>query len=246
VKYSKKEFTVSKRPHLVLILDKNMQQFSLESMPCLRGNSVSRMPSFTALMNLLPKHVEKIDSSSLSFLLNPSGDLINTQSVFQDILESYNLNFNTRNPKWSGQISSTPSEPQLLSFLESNVFLYFGHGGGEMYARGHAIRNLKHCAVTILMGCSSGKLALAGEFDPHGTALNYLIGGCGCLVAVLWDVTDRDIDRFGKRFMEEVGLVGEGEESVGMGVVEGREACQLKYLVGAAPVVYGLPVWFIT
>jgi hypothetical protein len=54
---------------------------------------------------------------------------------------------------------------------------YFGHGGGEQYIRGHRIRKLNKCSVTLLMGCSSGKLNAAGEFDPSGTALNYIVAG---------------------------------------------------------------------
>lgn len=96
------------------------------------------------------------------------------------------------------------------------------------------------------MGCSSGKLLGNGEFDPHGTPLNYLMAGCQCLVANLWDVTDKDIDRFGSKLMSTSGLVPCKEESVSLtlAVASSRDACQLKFLVGAAPVVYGLPVWF--
>lgn len=116
-----------------------------------------------------------------------------------------------------------------------------------MYVRGHAIRLLERCGVSLLMGCSSGKLKTRGEFDPVGTPLNYMIAGCPCLVANLWDVTDKDIDRFGTRLLRESGIVADGEDrmrqSLPMAVACSRDACQLRFLVGAAPVVYGLPVW---
>lgn len=76
--------------HLLLILDKNLQKFPLESMPCLRGTSTSRVPSFSYLVDLLPEYKrQNIDSSNLSFVLNPSGDLMSTQNEFQETLESY-------------------------------------------------------------------------------------------------------------------------------------------------------------
>ena len=48
----------------------------------------------------------------------------------------------------------------------------------------------------MLWGCSSGELRDMGDFDRIGTPNNYMIAGCPTLVANLWDVTDRDIDKF--------------------------------------------------
>ena len=53
-----------------------------------------------------------------------------------------------------------------------------GHGSGEQYIRGNCIiKQIDHCAVSLLMGCSSGSLELEGEFDPSGMMLSYLIAG---------------------------------------------------------------------
>lgn len=54
---------------------------------------------------------------------------------------------------------------------------YFGHGGGEQYARSHKIRHLKKCAATMLWGCSSGALKDMGDFDRIGTPYNYMLAG---------------------------------------------------------------------
>lgn len=63
----------------------------------------------------------------------------------------------------------------------------------------------------------------------------------GCIIGNLWDVTDRDIDRF-----QEVTLRswfnGSGDASLQEAMREGRSACKLRWLTGAAPVVYGFPV----
>lgn len=159
------------------------------------------------------------------------------------------------------------------------VFRYFGHSGGEQYIKTSQIRQLGHCAVSLLLGCSSGSLKGCGEFDPTGNAMNYLLAGCPTLVANLWDVTDRDLDRFSKAVFSLWGLdencrgrtpskgslqeqedeesmegVEEGDFEEGAmqsspgarlsiveAVKEAREECRLKYLVGAASVVYGIP-----
>ncbi|KAJ3389091.1 hypothetical protein HDU84_009187 [Entophlyctis sp. JEL0112] len=126
------------------------------------------------------------------------------------------------------------------------------------------------------MGCSSGKLKAPGDFDIAGTALNYLMGGSPAVVGNLWDVTDRDIDRFSRKVLTDLNildsqdfaessevrlgssqLVGEGcldrrffrldvnhsgsEYSLCEAIGRARDICSLPFMVGAAPVVYGVP-----
>ena len=55
----------------------------------------------------------------------------------------------------------------------------------------------------MLMGCSSGKLRDEGKFDPHGMVHAYLTGGSPLVVSNLWDVTDKDIDRFASIYLRE-------------------------------------------
>ena len=55
---------------------------------------------------------------------------------------------------------------------------------------------MERCAAGLLMGCSSGALAPRGSFPPAAPALAYLLAGAPAAVANLWDVTDKDIDRF--------------------------------------------------
>lgn len=71
------------------------------------------------------------------------------------------------------------------------------------------------------------------------------------LVANLWDVTDKDIDKFAQSVFDDLALTpegvknrrAEGQVSVVKAVAKAREACKLKYLTGAAPVVYGIPFY---
>ena len=79
----------------------------------------------------------------------------------------------------------------------------------------------------------------------------------------LWDVTDRDIDRFFQAFLEAWAKPAAGSvaapavatqpaaggdkrrspcEGISQVVGHSRAACRLPYLIGAAPVCYGLPL----
>jgi separase len=73
------------------------------------------------------------------------------------------------------------------------------------------------------------------------------------LVANLWDVTDRDIDKFTQGVFDHLHLTPDEvrrshkgrtvETSVVAAVAKSRHLCKLKYLTGAAPVVYGIPFY---
>ncbi|KAI9817865.1 MAG: hypothetical protein M1827_000984 [Pycnora praestabilis] len=286
--------------HTILILDKSLHVFPWESLPCLSSVSVSRLPSLGSLRDIIQSQQQQSETSDLppfhtnrgngSYILNPAGDLKATQIAFQRPLETHLLQLGS----WSGLTATPPTQSQMKSALsDSSIFLYFGHGSGSQYVPARTIRRLDHCAVAFLMGCSSGALTEAGEFESFGTPRNYLLGGCPSVVAMLWDVTDRDCDRFAGAALEEWGLWAKGEVVVGgsrkgsgnkekgvekgrsrsreggessrsknrareegvgergdvslsMAVAKSREKCFLRYLNGAAPVVYGVPVWLGT
>lgn len=248
--------------HTILILDKALHAFPWESLPCMEGQAVSRLPSLGCLRErIMLQHSEErmdvpeghyIHPGSGSYILNPSGDLKNTQTTFEKSLQSL---------KWDGIIKREPTEEEIKQSLQQkDLFLYFGHGSGAQYIRAREIRKLSKCSVAFLMGCSSGALGEVGEFEPHGPAINYMHAGCPALVATLWDVTDKDIDRFAKTTFEHWGLFesenksekkGRGRKkaavtehlSVVEAVAKGKEACKLRYLNAAAVCVYGIPVY---
>lgn len=74
------------------------------------------------------------------------------------------------------------------------------------------------------------------------------------LVANLWDVTDKDIDKFSETVFNKLGFnvnLSSSSSSpssttitLAEAVGSSRGVCKLKYLNGAAPVVYGVPVKF--
>ncbi|KAI8971333.1 peptidase family C50-domain-containing protein [Trametes punicea] len=252
--------------HIFLVLDKNVQGIPWESLPVLRGKSVSRIPSMDFLLDRLEfSHWRKwqdgptqeglvdhatIDPRRTYFVLNPSGDLKGTEGRFANWLKEM------KRVGWDGIIGHAPSEQQFVDALTNrDLMIYFGHGGAEQYIRSHKIRHLPRCAATMLWGCSSGVLKYMGEFDRTGTPYHYMLAGCPTLIANLWDVTDRDIDKFSQSVFDDLRLNAEavkkwqaqdtrsGGTSVVRAVAKARESCKLRYLTGAAPVVYGIPFY---
>lgn len=264
--------------HTILILDKRLHCFPWESLPCMKDHAVSRLPSLGCLRNRILQQGRNATSTdgriytsrnNGTSVLNPGGDLTATQANFEEPLQKLS--------GWECVVQREPSEAQMKTYLESSdIFLYFGHGSGGQYIRSRTIKKLGKCAVALLMGCSSGALTEAGEFEPYGTPMNYMHAGCPAMLATLWDVTDKDIDRFSHTVLEKWGLF-EGREpcassspmkkgakqrgkgrakdtekverderksiSLDQAVAQSRDSCILRYLNGAAPVVYGVPVY---
>lgn len=87
--------------HVILIPDKNMQSLPLESMNVLRNQSVSRVPCISFLRDRILYAKAKaaavgnqegwvelsIDGKNTYYVLNPSGDLKQTQDEFQSAFE---------------------------------------------------------------------------------------------------------------------------------------------------------------
>ncbi|PWN33877.1 uncharacterized protein FA14DRAFT_65992 [Meira miltonrushii] len=226
--------------HLFLILDKDMCAIPWESMPCLRGKAICRVPSMDFLFDRLqmaPDGQFTIDSQKtrLSYVLNPSQELIRTQERFlpllqknvtpssssissvqqtpsnrtqrPSLLDGMNYSLPTK-PKWRGIVGRTPILDEFAHALESNdIMLYFGHGGAEQYIRTSRLRSLMRCAVTMLWGCSSGVLREMGDFERSGTPNNYMLAGCPSLVGNLWDATDKELDGISENVMKLFGLI---------------------------------------
>jgi len=277
-KVAKESPHVGPANHTILVLEKELHGFPWESLPCLEGIPISRMPSLECLRQRILRMQEEssaaeglyVDRSDGSYILNPSGDLKTTQETFAEPLRA-SLD------SWTSIEAREPTEDECMIALRArDLFLYFGHGSGAQYIRGRTLKRLERCAVTFLMGCSSGTVTEAGDFEPYGTPINYMHAGCPALVATLWDVTDKDIDRFAMASLQSWGLLdgqsdkadvkgrkpvklrGKGRKprlplarsapeirdvSLDEAVAQAREACVLKYLNGAAPVIYGIPVY---
>lgn len=228
---AKEAKTDRKGTHTILILDKSLHVFPWESLPCLQGLAVSRVPSLDYLRRSILEakawashhdHVESdsdessnsaatsrtghyVSINSGTYILNPSTDLKTTQATFGKALSSLPA-------AWGSIEGRAPTETEFQTTLtDKDILLYFGHGSGSQYIRGRTIRQLEKCrAVALLMGCSSASLTHVGQFEPYGPIRDYMLAGSPAVVGTLWDVTDRDIDRFAGAVFEEWGLFPRG------------------------------------
>lgn len=115
--------------HIFLVLDKNVQGIPWESLPILRGRSVSRIPGVQFLHDRIAfakwKREAAGDTRPLNdravveprkgyFILNPSGDLNRTEDRFRNWANGMKA------IGWDGTIGRPISEQQFTDALQSN------------------------------------------------------------------------------------------------------------------------------
>ncbi|KAL6545762.1 hypothetical protein OROGR_009636 [Orobanche gracilis] len=254
------------RKPIILVLDIDVQMLPWESLPILRNQEVYRMPSISSIFATLDRCQELFETSISAFplidpldsyyLLNPDGDLSRTQVTFESWFKDQNI---------EGKVGTVPTIEELTVALKNHdLFIYFGHGSGTQYIPGHEIQKLDTCAATLLLGCSSGSLYLKGCYLPQGAPISYILAGSPVIIANLWEVTDNDIDRFGKAMLdawlrERSATSSECAQCnvpptnccnykncsrrprIGSFMGQARDACNLGFLIGASPVCYGVP-----
>ena len=212
----------------------------------------------------------QIDPSQTNYVIDPESNLAATQKCISTVLSSISERNDWNWAGVIGE--NPPKEFMEKSLKEKNsLYLYFGHGAGERFFSRTDVEHvlgsgerkdkeldlddIHQCRSSmILMGCSSGDLVSVNSdrgvrslvnqmhYEPEGAALSYLCAGAPCVVGNLWDVTDRDIDRFSVSLLEGIFQNNKTHMNIAKCVASSRNACKLKYIVGAAPVVYGIPV----
>uniref|UniRef100_A0A8D2J4E5 separase n=1 Tax=Varanus komodoensis TaxID=61221 RepID=A0A8D2J4E5_VARKO len=226
--------------HLVLMLDKHLQKLPWENIPCLKDQSVTRLPSLRFLLgsSLTKKYQQEtilnngVNRSSTFYVLNPHRNLPRTETMFKDWFQS--------EPGWTGVVGETPCADQVpLALEERDLYIYAGHGAGARFV--DSILKVDCRAVTLLFGCSSAALAVQGNLEGTGAVLRFIMAGCPLVLGNLWDVTDRDIDRYMEALLKSWLDAGSGAPLL-HSVIQSRQAPKLRYMIGAAPIAYGLPV----
>eukprot|EP00958_Prasinococcus_capsulatus_P023802 scaffold3612_cov395-Prasinococcus_capsulatus_cf.AAC.5 len=148
---------------IVLFLDFNIQEFPWESLPILRARQVYRTMAIPC-----PNEEDReecrwpcVNVAKTYYLLNPSGDLHSTQQTFEQWFSSIR--------GWHGKVGEGLSETESARVLGCHdLFVYFGHGGGEKYLKTRDLQRIQHCAAALLMGCSSGALQFNGQYGSTG------------------------------------------------------------------------------
>ena len=116
--------------HMFLVLNRCLQEIPWESLPILRGRSISRIPNVDFLIDRLefakhrrqsgsraPEQFDghtRLDLSSTYYILNPSGDLEGTERRFSPWLKSMQA------VGWDGIIGRAPSEQEFSNALLKN------------------------------------------------------------------------------------------------------------------------------
>eukprot|EP01134_Creolimax_fragrantissima_P004109 CFRG4109T1 len=243
------------RHHVVLLIDKTIQHLPWEALPVLRGQAVSRMSCLESITHAQNRYLHSdtvddddveidehtnlnrnhervcVDVTNSFYVVNPEKDLMSTEKTFASDFETVR--------KWEGVVGQRPTPDQILEALKTrDLYIYLGHGGGEKYLPRQKIEEISCRAVALLLGCSSGRLRTNGEFDPTGTPLSYILAGCPAALGLLWDVTDKDIDRFAQKLLSEW-IDGPNNVSLAEAAASSRDVCKFGMLTGAAAVIYG-------
>nr|GEU88271.1 separase isoform X1 [Tanacetum cinerariifolium] len=262
------------REPVILVPDFDIQMLPWESMPLLKNQEVYRMPSIASISCTYDRccHIQEkvgkdfavspmIDPLDAYYLLNPGGDLSETEAEFGAWFKDQNL---------EGTSGTSPTVDELSAALKNHdLFIYVGHGSGVQYIPGGEIQKLDGCAATFLMGCSSGSLSLNGSYTPKdkdidrfGKAmLDAWIAArstssldCAQCTEIADKLKELNIDE-GKRKGKKISQCKSAEVSeinystfgckhrpkVGSFMGNARQACALPFLIGAAPVCYGVP-----
>ncbi|KAI6648865.1 Separin-like [Oopsacas minuta] len=231
------------RGHIFLILDPYLHRIPWENLPILSTQSVSRIPSLHFLFMLTHKYSphSNIDLTNGFYVLNPQGDLLKCENDFQKLFRSL---------KWDG-VAGEPPEGLIDSVSKHDLYVYCGHGSGSEYINKDKLLNIKGRAFTMLMGCSTSRLSIEGPYEYPNMLLLLLLAGFPTIIGTLWFVTDSEINLFTKKLIQEIvkntnlrftqGL--DRSNTLSMAFHQARLSCKLRYITGAAPIIYGLPLY---
>ncbi|KAL6930247.1 hypothetical protein ACO0R3_003350 [Hanseniaspora guilliermondii] len=231
--------------HNYFVLTDYFHNVPWESMPSFESMNITRLPSLSILMNLMSKYKEKdeweISDNGISLILNPKKDLMRTEELFKPIFSGFSEDLKI--------VGRAPASEEFIKMASLNdLFIFIGHGNGIQYTTPKALKQLNSLSPALLLGCSSVRIHNTKSFYGYGSIMSFFLGGCPMVLGNLWDVTDKDIDLFTLSLFEKLNIVNKKENAenkrVDIACRESRNVCKLRYLNGAAPVVYGLPLKF--
>lgn len=186
---------LAKRHPVVLIIDEELDILPFEIVPALQDLSFTRMPSVHFLHALYHIHKNSTVKDGINvakgfYVVNPTKDLPQLNALFKAISENSSVQ------KWEGILEAIPKSEEFLKGLQENdVFLYCGHGGGNQFVHSESIERVQIRSVVLLFGCSSSSLqGNGGRVEMSSLSYSYLLAGSPCVVGMLWQVLDSDIN----------------------------------------------------
>ncbi|KAM0674213.1 separin protein [Gurleya vavrai] len=247
------------KDNIFLITDEKTTFFPFEMLSLFNKKSISRIPSFEHLE--LFKNKTVIDVKKVYFLLDPDNNLPNTRKSINDFLKNLcrekeieitNDDINAQTNDFicfeykkhkktiliKGVIGRDFTDSDYNEVLKSDVFFYFGHGNADKYLKKNSIKN----KLVFLFGCSSSKTTMHKNFTRNGVVMNYL-QNLNSFIGCLWDITDKDLDRFCIYFLDN--FFKNEKTDLSKLIHDLRDNMKLKYLNGSAIVLWG-PSYFIT
>ncbi|XP_076168881.1 extra spindle pole bodies like 1, separase isoform X2 [Ptiloglossa arizonensis] len=193
------------RKTLVLIVDEHMDYIPFESMEILKCHPITRFPSLHVAYALFKEHENTMENGCKiitvkndmgTCIVNPSGNLPKMEKRMQLFIKHWL-------PNWKSWYSVEPKEDVFEdALINHDILMYNGHGNGIQYLPGEQIERLRVKSIVLLFGCSSVKLLIVGgRYPPYGVSNQYLIASSPCVLGMLWEVTDADIDKMTTNFI---------------------------------------------
>ncbi|KAH8868191.1 Separin [Schistosoma japonicum] len=219
------------------------------SLPLVIGHLATQcMLSWNIDSNNSPNTLQMIPPYSFNpehafYVLNPESNLPSTQQTFEPVFHSLST--------WTGVTGRIPTVEEVNNgFTKHDLLIFLGHVNGSQFLLHTFNQGLSARSVALILGCSSGKPRWVGRHEPYTSLFNHLIAGCPFVCGLLWDVTDRDVDRFTLDFlMKWLGknisdnpYSAKSRGTLGQTLFRATSACKLKHLVGKSVIVYGVPV----
>ncbi|XP_024885208.1 separin [Temnothorax curvispinosus] len=194
----------TKRQTLVLIIDEHMDYIAFEAMEIIKNHPTTRFPSLHVAYALFKEHEDTIVDGCKIIkaredmgicVVNPSGDLDKMEKRMKLFMDFWL-------PQWKSCYNAQPGEEMSEALINRDILMYTGHGNGIEYLSGEDIERMRVKSTVLLFGCSSVKLlVIGGRYPPYGVSNQYLIACSPCLLGMLWEVTDADIDKMTTNFM---------------------------------------------
>ncbi|XP_017043592.1 separin isoform X2 [Drosophila ficusphila] len=185
---------VSRRFPTILVVDERLDHLHWEQLVTVQ--EFSRVKSLHCLYRLFQHHKSNIKHGYYTTsiqqgmcVINPDADLVNSGRRLRSFFE-YWLS------QWQHLFETVPNEEVMVKkALQSDCFVYAGHGSGLQYVNGRVICRARVRSVVFLFGCDSTRMLGTGLYSALYGAHDYYHGAlCPSIVGTLMPALDGNMD----------------------------------------------------